>query len=117
MTARRITSARGAARKPSTRIQPGTSARVLSPEGAAQLTSSRLVGLRSRTCRSSLTSWCRVRWRPAVANALKEYFRHVRTLHPAFRVTNLAASLHFYSALGYGEVGRVDIAGGGSLTM
>ena len=56
-------------------------------------------------------------WRPAVAKALKEYFRHVRTLHPAFRVTNLAASLHFYSALGYGEVGRVDSAGGGSLTM
>jgi lactoylglutathione lyase len=41
----------------------------------------------------------------------------MRTLHPAFRVTDLAASLDFYTALGYEQVGRVDIGGGASLTM
>lgn len=40
-----------------------------------------------------------------------------RTLHPALRVTNLAASLDFYAALGYHLVGRVDIGAGASLTM
>jgi lactoylglutathione lyase len=33
----------------------------------------------------------------------------VRTLHTAYRVTNLAISLDFYTALGYGEIGRVSI--------
>ncbi|HEY6876319.1 MAG TPA: VOC family protein [Candidatus Dormibacteraeota bacterium] len=41
----------------------------------------------------------------------------MRTLHPAFRVTNLAASLEFYTALGYVEVGHVDIGDGATLTM
>jgi hypothetical protein len=41
----------------------------------------------------------------------------VKTLHTAYRVTDLAASLDFYTALGYGEVGRVDIGDGASLTM
>ena len=41
----------------------------------------------------------------------------MRTLHPAYRVTDLAASLDFYTALGYAQVGRVDIGGGASLTM
>lgn len=41
----------------------------------------------------------------------------VKTLHTAYRITDLAASLDFYTALGYGEVGRVDISDGASLTM
>ena len=41
----------------------------------------------------------------------------VKILHTAYRVTDLAASLDFYIALGYGEVGRVDIGDGASLTM
>lgn len=41
----------------------------------------------------------------------------MRTLHTAYRVTDLAASLDFYTALGYGRVGRVDIGDGASLTM
>jgi lactoylglutathione lyase len=41
----------------------------------------------------------------------------VKTLHPSFRVSDLATSLAFYAALGYGEVGRVDIAGGVTLAM
>jgi lactoylglutathione lyase len=35
----------------------------------------------------------------------------------AYRVTDLAASLDFYTAVGYGEIGRVDIGDGASLTM
>jgi lactoylglutathione lyase len=41
----------------------------------------------------------------------------MRTLHPAYRVTDLVASLVFYTALGYGQVGRVDVGDGASLTM
>jgi catechol 2,3-dioxygenase-like lactoylglutathione lyase family enzyme len=41
----------------------------------------------------------------------------MKTLHTAYRVTDLAASLVFYSALGYQEVGRIDIGGGASLTV
>ena len=41
----------------------------------------------------------------------------MKTLHPAYRVTDLAVSLDFYTALGYGQVGRVDLGGGASLTM
>jgi lactoylglutathione lyase len=41
----------------------------------------------------------------------------VRTLHPGFRVANLAASLDFYTALGYGQVGHLDFGEGHSLTM
>lgn len=43
--------------------------------------------------------------------------RHMKTLHPAYRVTDLAVSLDFYIALGYAQVGRVDIGDGASLTM
>jgi lactoylglutathione lyase len=42
---------------------------------------------------------------------------HVKTLHPAFRVTDPAVSMVFYAALGYGQVGRVDIGDGETLTM
>ena len=41
----------------------------------------------------------------------------MKTLHTAYRVTDLAASLGFYTALGYEEVGRVPFGGGASLTM
>jgi lactoylglutathione lyase len=41
----------------------------------------------------------------------------MRTLHSAYRVSDLAASLAFYTALGYEQVGRVDIGDGASLTM
>jgi lactoylglutathione lyase len=41
----------------------------------------------------------------------------MRTLHPAYRVTDLAVSLDFYAALGYAPVGRVDLDVGASLTM
>lgn len=41
----------------------------------------------------------------------------MRTLHTAYRVTDLAASLTFYTTLGYRELGRVDIGDGASLTM
>ena len=41
----------------------------------------------------------------------------MRTLHAAYRVTDLDASMHFYTALGYERVGRVDIGDGSSLTM
>lgn len=41
----------------------------------------------------------------------------MRTLHPAFRVTDLASSLAFYTALGYGEVGSVKLGDGATLTM
>lgn len=35
----------------------------------------------------------------------------------AYRVTDLGASLRFYMALGYEQVGRVDMGGGASLSM
>jgi lactoylglutathione lyase len=41
----------------------------------------------------------------------------MRTLHTSYRVSNLSASLDFYTALGYTQVGRVDLGGGASLTM
>ena len=41
----------------------------------------------------------------------------MKTLHPSLRVSDLTASLAFYAALGYREVGRVDIAGGTTLVM
>ena len=41
----------------------------------------------------------------------------MRTLHPAYRVADLALSLDFYTTLGYVQVGRVDIGEGRSLTM
>jgi lactoylglutathione lyase len=41
----------------------------------------------------------------------------MRTLHPAYRVSDLVVSLEFYAALGYEQVGRVDLGGGMTLTM
>jgi lactoylglutathione lyase len=41
----------------------------------------------------------------------------VKTLHPSFRVSELAASLAFYAALGYGEAGRLDVGGSTTLIM
>ena len=41
----------------------------------------------------------------------------MRTLHTSYRVSNLSASLDFYTALGYTQVGRVDLGDGASLTM
>jgi catechol 2,3-dioxygenase-like lactoylglutathione lyase family enzyme len=41
----------------------------------------------------------------------------MKTLHSAYRVTDLEASLAFYTSLGWEQVGRVDIGGGTSLTM
>ena len=41
----------------------------------------------------------------------------MRTLHTSYRVSDLTASLEFYSALGYERVGRVELGDGASLTM
>src|SRR5256885_1760112 len=41
----------------------------------------------------------------------------MRTLHTSYRVSNLATSLDFYTALGYEQVGRVDLGANASLTM
>ena len=41
----------------------------------------------------------------------------MKTLHTAYRVTDLAASLGFYTALGYQEVGQVDVGAGTTLVM
>jgi lactoylglutathione lyase len=41
----------------------------------------------------------------------------VKTLHSSLRVSDLAVSLAFYAALGYGEAGRVDIGDGTTLIM
>jgi lactoylglutathione lyase len=41
----------------------------------------------------------------------------MKTLHVAYRVTDLQTSLEFYTALGYVEVGGTDIGGGTTLTM
>jgi lactoylglutathione lyase len=41
----------------------------------------------------------------------------VQTLHVAYRVTDLGASLEFYEALGYVELGRVDLDDGATLAM
>ncbi|HEY6961575.1 MAG TPA: VOC family protein [Gaiellaceae bacterium] len=41
----------------------------------------------------------------------------MKTLHTAYRVSDLEASLRFYASLGYHELGRVDLDGGATLTM
>lgn len=41
----------------------------------------------------------------------------MKTLQAAYRVTDLGASLEFYTALGYDQVGRVDIGDGASITV
>ncbi len=40
-----------------------------------------------------------------------------KTLHPAYRVSDLHSSLEFYSSLGYEQVGRVELGDGNSLAM
>jgi lactoylglutathione lyase len=41
----------------------------------------------------------------------------VRTLHTSYRVSELDVSLAFYTALGYEQVGQVDLGAGSNLTM
>ena len=41
----------------------------------------------------------------------------MRTLFPAFRVSDLERSLDFYTALGYRELGRVSLGEGGRLAV
>ncbi len=41
----------------------------------------------------------------------------VRTLHTSYRVSEREVSLAFYTALGYQQVGKVDLGAGASLTM
>lgn len=41
----------------------------------------------------------------------------MKTLHTAYRVSDLAVSLEFYTTLGYKQLGRVDLGDGASLTM
>ncbi len=41
----------------------------------------------------------------------------MKTLHTAYRVTDLAVSLDFYFALGYQEVGRISVADGARLAV
>ena len=56
--------------------------------------------------------------RPQARDGLTTGYRgDVRTLHTSYRVTDLAASLDFYTTLGYRKVGRVDLDGDSSLTM
>jgi len=50
------------------------------------------------------------------SNTLR-YGANVKTLHTAFRVSNLPASLDFYTALGYTEMGRIEIGDGATLTL
>jgi len=45
------------------------------------------------------------------------YCLGMRTLHPAYRITDLATSLAFYGAIGFEQVGRVDLGDGVTLTM
>lgn len=60
------------------------------------------------TCWVEFGSWARFK-APTVPR--------VKTLHTAYRVTDLAVSLDFYCALGYQEVGRVSLGDGTTLTM
>jgi lactoylglutathione lyase len=41
----------------------------------------------------------------------------VKTLHTAYRVSDIDVSLDFYSGLGYQEVGRIDVGDGATLTV
>jgi lactoylglutathione lyase len=41
----------------------------------------------------------------------------VKTLHTAYRITDPAVSLDFYTALGYEQLGRVNLNDGATLTM
>ena len=50
-------------------------------------------------------------------DAIHRPVRRMKTLHTAYRVTDLKVSLDFYPTLGYRELGRVDLGDGNSLTM
>jgi ketosteroid isomerase-like protein/catechol 2,3-dioxygenase-like lactoylglutathione lyase family enzyme len=50
-------------------------------------------------------------------DAIHQPVRRMKTLHTAYRVTDLTVSLAFYTTLGYRELGRVDLGDGDSLTM
>jgi lactoylglutathione lyase len=50
-------------------------------------------------------------------DAIHQPVRGRKTLHTAYRVTDLNVSLDFYTTLGYREIGRVDLGDGNSLTM
>jgi lactoylglutathione lyase len=50
-------------------------------------------------------------------DAIHEPVRRMKTVHTAYRVTDLNVSLGFYTTLGYRELGRVDLGDGNSLTM
>ena len=58
-----------------------------------------------------------LRFRPTLSGPGVPYFLVMRTLHPAFRITDLATSLAFYEAIGFEQVGRVDLGDGMTLTM
>ncbi len=53
----------------------------------------------------------------ATNHADNQPIRRMKTLHTAYRVTDLKVSLDFYTTLGYRELGRVDLGDGNSLTM
>jgi lactoylglutathione lyase len=53
----------------------------------------------------------------ATDDAIHQPIRRMKTLHTAYRVTDLKVSLDFYTTLGYRELGRVDLGDGNSLTM
>src|SRR5260370_30750498 len=57
------------------------------------------------------------RFRPTLSGPVVPYRLGMRTLHPAFRVTDLATSMAFYGAIGFEQVGRVDLGDGVTLTM
>jgi lactoylglutathione lyase len=50
-------------------------------------------------------------------DAIHQPVHRMKTLHTAYRVTDLKVSLDFYNTLGYRELGRVDLGDSNSLTM
>jgi lactoylglutathione lyase len=50
-------------------------------------------------------------------DSIHQPVRRMKTLHTAYRVTDLKVSLGFYTTLGYRDLGRVDLGDGNSLTM
>ena len=57
------------------------------------------------------------RFRATLSGPVVPYRLGMRTLHPAFRITDLATSMAFYGAIGFEQVGRVDLGDGVTLTM
>src|SRR2546428_9860192 len=56
-------------------------------------------------------------FRPTLSGPVVPYCLGMRTLHPAYRITDLATSLAFYGAIGFEQVGRDDLADGVTLTL